>query len=86
MTFDTLRQGLRWTFWVLVWLMTGLLGAVLFLGTVPVPVPLRWAMFAVVLGIVAEDVRRKLHPPPSRRATDDGGGTGFRRGGRPSPC
>ena len=42
--------------------MTSLLGAVLFLGTVPVPVPLRWAMFAVVLGIVAEDVRRKLHP------------------------
>ena len=62
MTFDTLRHGLRWTFWVLVWLVTALLGAVLFLGTVPVPVPLRWAMFAVVLGIVAEDVRRKLHP------------------------
>ena len=62
MTFDTLRQGLRWTFWVLVWLMTGLLGAVLFLGTIPVPGPMRWLMFAVVLGIVAEDVRRKLHP------------------------
>ena len=62
MTFDTLRQGLRWTFWVLVWLVTALLGALLFLGTVPVPVPLRWAMFAVVLGIVAEDVRRKLQP------------------------
>jgi hypothetical protein len=62
MTFDTLRLGLRWTFWVLVWLMTSLLGFVLFLGTVPVPVPLRWAMFAVVLGIVAEDVRRKLQP------------------------
>ena len=62
MTFDTLRQGLRWTFWVLVWLVTALLGAVLFLGTVPVPVPLRWAMFAVVLGIIAEDVRRKLQP------------------------
>ena len=64
MTFETLRQGLRWTFWVLLWLMTSLLGAVLFLGTVPAPVPLRWAMFAVVLGIVAEDVRRKLHPAP----------------------
>jgi hypothetical protein len=62
MTFDVLRLGLRWTFWVLVWLMTSLLGFVLFLGTVPVPVPLRWAMFAVVLGIVAEDVRRKLQP------------------------
>ena len=62
MTFDTIRLGLRWTFWVLVWLMTSLLGFVLFLGTVPVPVPLRWAMFAVVLGIVAEDVRRKLNP------------------------
>jgi len=62
MTFDMLRLGLRWTFWVLVWLMTSLLGFVLFLGTVPVPVPLRWAMFAVVLGIVAEDVRRKLQP------------------------
>ena len=65
MTFDTIRIGLRWTFWVLVWLMTSLLGAVLFLGTVPVAVPLRWAMFAVVLGIVAEDVRRKLHPAPA---------------------
>ena len=64
MTFETLRQGLRWTFWVLVWLMTSLLGFVLFLGTIPVPVPVRWAMFAVVLGIVAEDVRRKLHPAP----------------------
>ena len=66
MTFDTLRQGLRWTFWVLLWLMTCLLGAVLFLGTVPVSAPLRWAMFAVVLGIVAEDVRRKLQPTPAR--------------------
>ncbi len=62
MTFDTLRQGLRWTFWVLLWLMTGLLGAVLFLGTIPFSAPVRWLMFAVVLGIVAEDVRRKLHP------------------------
>ena len=62
MTFDTLREGLRWTFWVLVWLFTALMGALLFLATVPVPVPLRWAMFAVVLGIVAEDVRRKLQP------------------------
>ena len=66
MTIDTLRQGLRRTFWVLLWLMTCLLGAVLFLGTVPVSAPLRWAMFAVVLGIVAEDVRRKLQPTPAR--------------------
>ena len=65
MTFDVIRLGLRWTFWVLVWLMTSLLGFVLFLGTVPVPVPLRWAMFTVVLGIVAEDVRRKLQPAPT---------------------
>ncbi|HYN65551.1 MAG TPA: hypothetical protein VES93_01600 [Ornithinibacter sp.] len=66
MTFDTLRLGLRWTFWVLVWLLTGLLGAVLFLGTMPVPALVRWLMFAVVLGIVAEDVRRKLHPAPEQ--------------------
>ena len=65
MTFDTIRQGLRWTFWVLLWLMTALLGAVLFLATVPVAAPLRWAMFAVVLGIVAEDVRRKMQPTPA---------------------
>jgi len=65
MTFDTIRLGLRWTFWVLLWLMTCLLGAVLFLGTIPVPVPLRWAMFAVVLGIVAEDVRRKMQTTPA---------------------
>ncbi len=37
MTFDTLRHGLRWTFWALLWLMTALLGALLFLGTVTVP-------------------------------------------------
>ena len=70
MTYDTIRLGLRWTFWVLLWLMTSLLGAVLFLGTLPVlPALLRWAGFAAVLGIVAEDVRRKLHPAvePSRR-------------------
>ncbi len=67
MTFDTLRQGLRWTFWVLVWLMTALLGALLFLGTVPaVPVVARWVAFAVVLGIIGEDVRRKLVPAPEK--------------------
>lgn len=68
MTFDLLRQGLRWTFWVLLWLLTVLLGALLFLGTVPVAAPVRWIGFAAVLGIVAEDVRRKLTPAvePSR--------------------
>lgn len=68
MSFDLLRQGLRWTFWVLVWLMTALLAAVLFLGTAPVPAPVRWIGFAAVLGIVAEDIRRKLTPAvePSR--------------------
>lgn len=68
MTFDVLRQGLRWTFWVLAWLMTALLGAVLFLGTIPGPVLMRWIGFAAVLGIVFEDVRRKLTPAtePSR--------------------
>jgi hypothetical protein len=66
MTFDVLQRGLRWTFWVLVWLLTALLGAVLFLATVPVAVPLRWAMYAVVLGIVGEDVRRKLVPAPEQ--------------------
>ena len=65
MTFDTLSEGLRWTFWVLLWLMTALLGAVLFLGTIPVSAPVRWAGFTAVLGIVAEDVRRKLHPTPT---------------------
>ena len=62
MTFDTLRHGLRWTFWALVWLMTALLGAVLFLGTMPIPAAARWVGFAAVLGIIAEDVRRKLVP------------------------
>ena len=68
MTFDVPRQGLRWTFWVLAWLMTALLGAVLFLGTIPGPVLMRWIGFAAVLGIVFEDVRRKLTPAtePSR--------------------
>ncbi len=63
MTFDTLRQGLRWTFWVLVWLLTGLLGALLFLGTLPTPAPLRWAGFAVVLGIVAVPIGRSADGP-----------------------
>ncbi|MFL6152153.1 MAG: hypothetical protein ACJ72B_07200 [Ornithinibacter sp.] len=67
MTFDTLRQGLRWTFWVLVWLMTALLGALLFLGTVPaIPVVARWVALAAVLGVIAEDVRRKLLPAPEK--------------------
>jgi hypothetical protein len=46
----------------LVWLMTALLGALLFLGTVPIPAAARWVGFAAVLGIIAEDVRRKLVP------------------------
>ncbi len=66
MIFETLTVWLRWTFWILVWLLTAMLGALLFLGTMPVSAPLRWLMFAVVLGIVAEDVRRKLHPVTER--------------------
>ncbi len=66
MTFDTLRVGLRWTFWALFWLMTALLGALLFLGTVPVPAAARWVGFAAVLGIIGEDVRRKLVPAPEQ--------------------
>ncbi len=62
MTFDTLRIGLRWTFWVLLWLMTALLGALLFLGTINAPTVARWVGFAAVLGIIGEDVRRKLVP------------------------
>ena len=62
MTFDTLRHGLRWTFWALLWLMTALLVALLFLGTVNVPTAARWVGFAAVLGLIAEDVRRKLVP------------------------
>jgi hypothetical protein len=65
-TFDTLRLGLRWTFWPLLWLMTALLGALLFLVTVPIPVVARWVGFAAVLGIIAEDVRRKLVPAPEQ--------------------
>ncbi len=67
MTFDTIRLGLQWTFWVLLWLMTGLLAFVLIFGTVPgMPSALRWVTFALVLGIVAEDVRRKIQPTPAR--------------------
>ena len=47
--------------------MTGLLAFVLIFGTVPgMPSALRWVTFALVLGIVAEDVRRKLQPTPAR--------------------
>ena len=62
MTFDTLRHGLRWTFLALLWLMT----ALLFLGTVNVPTAARWVGFAAVLGIIGEDVRRKLVPAPEQ--------------------
>jgi hypothetical protein len=69
MTPDVLVQGLRWTFWVLVYLAVATYGAVIFIAHVPVPTPLRWAMFAVVLWAIAEDFNQKLHPaaqPPRR--------------------
>lgn len=60
MTPDVLVSGLRWTFWVLAYLGVALLGFIIFLGRVPVPTPVRWAMFAVVLWAIAEDLRQKL--------------------------
>ena len=64
MTPDVLVQGLRWTFWVLAYLAVVMYGAVIFIGAVPLPTPVRWAMFAVVLWAIAEDVKQKLHPAP----------------------
>ena len=69
MTPDVLVQGLRWTFWVLAYLAVAAYGAVIFIALVPVPTPVRWAMFAVVLWAIAEDFNQKLHPaaqPPRR--------------------
>ena len=60
MTPDVLVSGLRWTFWVLAYLAVALTGFIIFLGHVPVPMPVRWAMFAVVLWAIAEDLRQKL--------------------------
>ena len=62
MTPDVLVSGLRWTFWALAYLGVALTGAVIFFGHVPVPTPLKWAMFAVVLWAIAEDLRQKLQP------------------------
>ena len=64
MTFDVLRSGLRWTFWVLTYLFVALAGALVFLVHVPVAGPVRWAMYAVVLWAIAEDLRQKIHPAP----------------------
>ena len=64
MTFDVLRSGLRWTFWVLTYLFVALAGALVFLVRVPVAAPVRWAMYAVVLWAIAEDLRQKIHPAP----------------------
>ena len=64
MTPDVLVSGLRWTFWILAYVVVALYGAVIFIGHVPVPEPLKWAMFAVVLWAIAEDFRQKLHPTP----------------------
>ena len=66
MTPDVLVSGLRWTFWVIAYLGVALTAAVLFFGYVPVPQPLRWAMFAVILWAIAEDFRQKLHPEPKK--------------------
>ena len=66
MTPDVLVSGLRWTFWALAYLAVALTGFVVFLGHVPVPMPVRWAMFAVVLWAIAEDIRQKLHPQPKQ--------------------
>jgi hypothetical protein len=66
MTPDVLVSGLRWTFWVLCYLFVALAGALIFLGSVPVPGPLRWAMFGTVLWAIGEDARQKLHPTPQR--------------------
>ena len=60
MTPDVLVSGLRWTFWVLAYLAVALTGFIIFVGYVPVPTPVRWAMFAVVLWAIAEDLRQKL--------------------------
>ena len=66
MTPDVLVSGLRWTFWVLAYLGVALAGALIFLGYLPAPSPLRWAMFAVVLWAIAEDFKQKLHPATTR--------------------
>ena len=66
MTPDVLVSGLRWTFWALAYLGVALTGFIIFLGYVPVPMPVRWAMFAVVLWAIAEDLKQKLQAQPKR--------------------
>ena len=67
MTPNVLVEGLRWTFWVLCYLAVAMYGMVIFFAHVPVPTPMRWAMFAVVLWAIAEDFNQKLHPQPAQR-------------------
>ena len=47
---------------VLCYLAVAMYGMVIFFAHVPVPTPVRWAMFAVVLWAIAEDFNQKLHP------------------------
>ena len=89
MTFDTIRLGLRWTFWVLLWLMTGLLGAVLFLGTVPgAGCPCAGRCSPWCSGSSPRTSAASCNPPPRRPATD--GSARWHRppgdGGSSVPC
>ena len=66
MTFDVLRQFLRWTFWGLVYLMT-ICGGILASLAMPVPQPVRMFFIATVLYGIAVDILHK-HRADTQRA------------------
>lgn len=65
MTFDVLREFLRWAFWGLVYLMT-FTGGVLAAAQMPVPSPLRLFLIATVLYGIAVDVLHKRRTDTQR--------------------
>lgn len=63
MTFDSLREWLRWAFWGFVYLTTLTVAVVVF-WRMPFSQELRWCFLAVfVIGIVV-DILHKLRPEP----------------------
>ena len=65
MSFDVLRQFLRWVFWGLVYLMT-FTGAMLASAQMPVAPPLRMFLIATVLYGIAVDVLHKRRADTQR--------------------
>ena len=66
MTWDVLERFLRWIFWGLVYLMVLVTALVMTVGMVPLPDPMKWAMFGVFVWGVVLDASRKGEPASAR--------------------